>query len=201
MTALRVAVLGGLLSVAFGCGDTPAPTAEGSNKPAASSSAAVSAKPVASIPTPPASATASEAPPPASATAAATPSAALIPSEAPAATAPTTEEFAALTTEVSVKQSSVQKCSTKVLKGWFELNCPEAEGLVRATKVDLLSGFDAKQVELEAGEGKTLRWVAALPADGSKSQARLWGKGLHEIFLTLENTDKGWKGELSGKKP
>lgn len=100
-----------------------------------------------------------------------------------------------------VKQSGVQKCSTKVLRGWFELMCPEADSLVRATRIDVLTGFDDKAMEFEPGEGKTLRWVAALPKDGSRCQARLWGKGLHEIFVTLENTEKGWRGELSGKRP
>jgi hypothetical protein len=161
---------------------------------------------VASTPAPTATvtakATASETPAPTgSATASATSSAALVPAEAPDASAPSAEEFAAQTKEIGVKQSGVQKCTTKVLKGWFEMNCPEAEGLVRATKIELLSGFDAKAVVEETGEGKTLRWVAALPASGEKCQARFWGKGLHEIFLTLEHDAKGWKGELSGKKP
>ncbi|MBL8742968.1 MAG: hypothetical protein JNK04_17790 [Myxococcales bacterium] len=203
MNELRNALVLAAVSLFTACGDTPAPTAD-SSKAAASGSA----KPVASTPAPTATATAtatttataSAAPAP-SASASATSSAALIPAEAPAPTPPGPEEFAAETKEIAVKQSSVQKCTTKVLKGWFEMSCPEAEGLVRATKIDLLTGFDAKQVVEETGEGKTLRWVAALPASGEKCQARFWGKGLHEIFLTLEHTDKGWKGELSGKKP
>jgi hypothetical protein len=201
MNELRNALALAAVSLSIACGDTPAPTAD-SSKVAASGSA----KPVASTPAPTATVTATAtatatSSATASATASATSAAALIPAEAPDANAPSAEEFAAQTKEIGVKQSGVQKCTTKVLKGWFEMNCPEAEGLVRATKIDLLSGFDAKQVVEETGEGKTLRWVAALPASGEKCQARLWGKGLHEIFLTLEHDAKGWKGELSGKKP
>lgn len=196
------------LAVAFpvlcACGDPGAPKPEPSNQAAsAKGSSSASAQPVASAaPTAatPSSAPSAEAPAPsASAAASAAP---LVPSEAPSADAPTAEEFQAHTQEINVKASGEQKCSTKVLRGWFELACGPADGLVRAKKVEVLSGFDAAKAITEPSEDlTTLRWVAPLPADGSLSQARMHGPRLHEIFITLTNGEKGWSGQLSGKKP
>jgi hypothetical protein len=189
--------------VCLGCGEQPTPTADKASGTPAKTTASASAKPVADKPTATATATAS-APAPASSASAATSASAgpLVPSEAPAAAPPSEAEFQKLDKEINVKASGEQKCSTKVLKGWFELSCGPADGLVRATKIEVLSGFDAKTAVLETPEkGVSMRWVAALPASGEKSQARMTGAKLHEIFVTLENTDKGWKGQLSGKKP
>jgi hypothetical protein len=193
------------LSIAWlGCSEPPSPTPDTKASAApAKTNAPTSAKPVSEKPTATASATPTTSAPASSASAAASASAGpLVPSEAPAAAPPSAEEFQALDKEINVRASGEQKCSTKVLKGWFELACGPADGLVRATKVEVLSGFDAKTAVLETPEkGVSMRWVAALPASGERSQARLTGAKLHEIFVTLENTDKGWKGQLSGKRP
>lgn len=122
-----------------------------------------------------------------------------MPAETPSAEAPTTEEFAAITKEIAVKASGEQKCSTKVLRGWFEIDCGAAEGLIRAKKINIISGFSRDH--LEAEDGTSLRWVAALPADGSLSQARMSGPKMHEIWITLDHTDKGWKGSLTSNQP
>lgn len=187
------------LALTAACEPTPAPTAD-SAKPAATTVASTpkaSAAPVASTAAPVESAApiASAAP---SASAAAV---ALIPSEKASDEAPTLEEFGALEKEIAVRASGEQQCSTKVLRGWFEMKCGVADGLVRPTKFDILSGFEASKTSSEPGESATFRFVAALPATGEVSQARFYGPKLHEIFLTLRNTDAGWKGELSGKKP
>lgn len=137
----------------------------------------------------------------ASASASAAPARPLIPAATPGDEAPSVEAWDALEREINVRASGEQKCSTKVLDGWFELKCGVAEGLVRAGHVDVLSGFDASRAVLEAFEGQTLRWVAPLPASGERAQARLWGAKMHEIWLTLDHTEQGWKGALTGKKP
>jgi len=181
-------------------GEAPAPAPDASTKPVAQSSASPSASPVASASADlPETAAAPSASPATSASAA--PATPLIPSEPASAETPSAEDFGAQTAEIAVKSSSEQKCSTKVLQGWFELVCGEAEGLVRARKVDVEAGFDAKRAVLEADEGKTLRWVAPLPSDGALSRARFYGKDLHEIFLALENTTKGWKVSSAASGP
>ncbi len=180
------------------CGDQAAPTKD---QASAATTTTASAAPTAR-PAPTSSATA-PAPATASASAATSASAApLVPAEQPAAEAPSAEAFTALEKEIAVRASGEQKCSTKVLQGWFEIVCGPADGLVRPTKVELLSGFDASKSNFEEVEKSvSFRWVAALPASGQRAQARFSGPKLHEIFLTLDHTDKGWKGQLSGKKP
>jgi hypothetical protein len=199
---MRLSFFTSVVVFAAACGDEPpAPKSEPSSRPTtpiASASATPSAAPApsASAVAPAPSASAEPA-----TSASGAPSAALVPAEKPSPTRPGEGEFAAVEKEIMVKASGEQKCSTKVLTGWFEMICPEAEGLVRATKVDVESGFDKDSVLLEGDDSKAMRFTAQLPASGELSRARFWGKGLHEIFLTLEHTDKGWKGQLSGKRP
>lgn len=188
--------------LAIGCGpdataDKSAASSSGSAHPTAAVTASATATATATS-TATATATASAAP---SASASASSSAALVPADAPAADAPTEAEFAALDKEIAVRASGEQKCSTKVLNGWFEMSCGEDEKLIRATRVEVVSGFDPKSAVLEANEGKTLRWVGALPASGERAQARFYGAKMHEIWLTLDHTDKGWKGALTSNKP
>lgn len=196
-----------LFLFAVGCGnEAPAPTSDSARASSQAKSAAPTASAAPSAAPAPSSTATADAPAPSSASAApsssAAPSAPLFPSEKPAPGAPSEADFAAAP-EIAVKASSEQKCSTKVLQGWFEMVCGEAEGLVRARKVDIESGFEKASVvfEPDVEGGKTMRFVAALPTSGELSRARFWGKDLHEIFLTLENTDKGWKGQLTGKRP
>lgn len=189
--------------VLLACGEEAKPVAEkGSAAQKASAPAPVaSAKPTATATS---SATAA---PTAAEAASAAPSASaaagkpLVPAEEAAAEAPAPEAFEGLEKEIAVKASGEQKCSTKVLNGWFEMKCVEDEKLVRATKVELKSGFDANRMQLDAFESKTLRFVAALPKTGEKCQARFYGPKMHEIWLTLEHDEKGWKGQLTGKQP
>lgn len=192
-------VAGLLALVAAACDSAPPAKTEPSARPVETTKAsAAPVAPSASAPAPSASAVPSAPAPSASAAAPAAPN---FPSEKPAPVAPGEGEFAAAK-EIAVKASSEQKCTTKVLQGWFEMVCGEAEGLVRARKVDVEAGFDGDRSILEADEaGKWMRWVVPLPEDGSLCRARFYGKGLHEIFLTLENGDNGWKGALSGKRP
>jgi hypothetical protein len=197
--------LGLLTTMALGCENTPSATSEGSTRATASppkSSATSQTAASAPAPTP----TASAAP---SASESAAPSASAeapkFPSETPSASAPSEAEFEAQTKEIAVRASGEQQCSTKVLQGWFEMKCGAAGTLVRPTKFDGVVGFANASGEPsssdEPGAGTVYRFVAALPADGSPCQVRFFGKGLHEIFLTMTNTEKGWKGELTGKKP
>jgi hypothetical protein len=197
--------LGLLLLASIGCSEPPTPTADTKSSASAATAKTTATTPQASAkPTAEATVTAT-----ATATAATSASAsasasaaALFPSEAPSAEPPSDEEFQKLDKEINVRASGEQKCTTKVLRGWFELACGPADGLVRATKVEVLSGFDAAKAITETPtKGESLRWLAPLPATGEKSQARMTGAKLHEIFITLENTDKGWKGQLSGKRP
>lgn len=197
------------LVLGAGCGgEPPAPAPERSARPSgvASVTATASTAPAPSVsaaPAPSVSAAptaSSTSSPDVAASASAAPSAAAVPAEAPSPLRPGDGEFAALDEEIVVKASGEQKCSTKVLFGWFEMVCPEAEGLVRATRVDVESGFDPDSVVIEVDEGKFMRFVAKLPASGELSRARFWGKGLHEIFLTLEHGEKGWTGRLTGKR-
>jgi hypothetical protein len=126
-------------------------------------------------------------------------SAPLVPSETPTVAAPSADDFKALTKEIAVSASGEQKCSTKVLHGWFEIACGAADNLVRPKKAEIVAGFSKDHTEAEGGT--TFRWVAQLPADGSMSQARFSGPKTHDIWVTLNNTDKGWKGALSSNKP
>lgn len=178
---------------------TTSPVTSSAPSAAPSPSAAPTAAP---SPAPSAAPTAeATATPTAEASASATPARPLIPAATPGDEAPSVEAWDALDREINVRASGEQKCSTKVLDGWFELKCGAAEGLVRAGHVDVVSGFDASRAVLEAFEGQALRWVAPLPASGERAQARLWGAKMHEIWLTLDHTEQGWKGALTGKKP
>lgn len=170
---------------------TAAPSPSAMPSPSSAPTAASSAAPTAEA----------TATPTASASASAAPARPLIPAATPGDEAPSVEAWDALEKEIAVRASGEQKCSTKVLDGWFELKCGAAEGLVRAGHVDVVSGFDASRAVLEAFEGQALRWVAPLPASGERAQARLWGAKMHEIWLTLDHTEQGWKGALTGKKP
>jgi hypothetical protein len=208
MKTFASASLGLVLLATSGCSEPPTPTADKSTASAATAKPTATTPQASAKPTADATATAT-----ANATATATgatsaaasasaSAAALIPSEAPSAEPPSDEEFQKLDKEINVRASGEQKCTTKVLRGWFELACGPADGLVRATKVEVLSGFDAAKAITETPtKGESLRWLAPLPATGEKAQARMSGAKLHEIFITLENTDKGWKGQLSGKRP
>jgi hypothetical protein len=177
-------------------------TAAPSNAPssAPSATAPTTAPSPSSAPTaaPTADATAA---PTASASASAAPARKLVPAATPGDEMPSVEAWDVLEREINVRASGEQKCSTKVLDGWFELKCGAAEGLVRAKYVEVVSGFDGSRALLEAEESQTLRWVAPLPASGERAQARLWGPKMHEIWLTLDHDEKGWKGALTGKKP
>lgn len=201
MNTTSTILMSALLLGTVACESTPTPTADSSSKPAtttvASAKPTASALPVASTvaPAPTASEMASAAP------SASAPAVELIPSEKASDAAPTAEEFDAQDKEIAVRASGEQQCSTKILKGWFEMKCGVAPDLVRPTKFEILSGFVASTTSAEPGEGATFRFVAALPASGEMSQVRFYGAKLHEIFLTLRNTATGWKGELTGKKP
>jgi hypothetical protein len=190
------------------CGEDAKPVAEkGSAAPkttTSSPSPVASAKPTAtttaSATAAPAAAESASAAPSASAAASAD-AKPLVPAEEPAAEAPAAEAFEALDKEIAVKASGEQKCSTKVLNGWFEMKCVEDEKLVRATKVELKGGFDSSRMQFDAFESKTARFVAALPKSGEKCQARFYGPKMHEIWLTLEHEERGWKGQLTSNQP
>lgn len=201
-----------LLTAAVACDSAPTPPAQ-REAAATSRASATTTSPVASsapsaAPSPsiaptaaPSAAPTAEATATPTASASAAPARPLIPAPTPGDEAPSVEAWDALEREINVRASGEQKCSTKVLDGWFELKCGAAEGLVRAGHVDVVSGFDASRAVLEAFEGQALRWVAPLPASGERAQARLWGAKMHEIWLTLDHTEQGWKGALTGKKP
>jgi hypothetical protein len=203
-----------LVTALVACDSAPTPPAQ-REAAATSRASATATSPVASsapsaapIPSSAPTATPTAAPsadataaPSASASASAAPARPLIPAATPGDEMPSVEAWDVLEKEIAVRASGEQKCSAKVLDGWFELKCGAAEGLVRAGHVDVVSGFDGSRALLEAFEGQTLRWVAPLPASGERAQARLWGAKMHEIWLTLDHTEQGWKGALTGKKP